>query len=1325
MKSFNRFSALSIVIAFFLSPDNPQAQTPDSALWESSSKYVFSSAEFPQKTAEFTITVFEDGNPVPENTPVALSINYGSVEGSTLFKVEESGNNTGGGVFYFKTNAEGRITVDYIPDYTPRGFRSFQDQYIDSSLAFIWEKHDEQNELKYYSWSSLVVAVNIPNPENEQSAQLVANIPLKKESVTPVLLGPSYGIVTTKSKNNDEYIFTASGVSPEKAELKFVIYDGMDNPVPAGTPFGIRLNHPGTIPSDQVIKEPQEGGFSDYILIAGENGELVIDYFAPLMVPPPFTDWYNRIFKDLNYSEDAAWEYYKMPWWEAEEGFGDIGYAAIKEISGVSQDFFDPNNLLLSINTLDIDVAQSVPPVLVGSNKVSFGTISKENDKYVFTSALHAESAEVFISVEDSRGRSVPEGTPIAINLQSIGLVGITGKVTGKGVFLVEGFGGDKTAFLRMDNRGEAQLTYHAPYANVAPKSLFNNQTFTYEEIYSGIEMKAWAAAFDCGNPCQFPGQVFWNIPFESELTPEDLSNVPIVIGPDYAEVTMKPKTIKAGSIVTNIEAKIFDSRGIPVPSNTNVVIIPSKGNVPDAPLALRLTSGENGEAFGTYKSNTRPIGQSMTQEKISIYTPNNVGDPDGWLLGEGIFFTEGGAVNNATHKYGQYLLGLSITETIKGLNPLKAYSSMKRFKERVDNVGQKYRKLLDNIGTGNLSQSDYDDYQNAWIDVQSSFHKLVQDVPGTSITGTGGSINVGGLLKELSANGVRRALLNTARTDILGKSLKKSMAYSVDVFVQQQFFSNPKIMGAPFITDNPKPFFFNIDLDLTSDFYSLPAASGVFELYGTEFKLQASDSLIDLGVLQVGDQAPLIENMLPPDISEFGLGAQGSISHGLIEITEIDESSNTIKGGVLLFVSSAISDDFELIVDQEFGIERDTLEWFKDTRLIFQDSTVLETDNFFFGSALTPSPFIEESEINIDQSYVFGSFDTDSSIQNITFNKAAFVEIVDSALAVNHSAFQYDEDLSVWNAIPGFSKQGDTLTIPVDKTSIIGLGQASMAINEPPFLASINDTTLEKGATFITAVMASDNEDDMLTISVSSDTNAVQASLEGSILTLVLNDDFSGVATITINVFDGFNTSSTSFRVFVNSINQPPFIAALSDTSAAAGETFMRIIIASDPDGDGISLTAETDTSALVATFSNMILTITPDPAFIGESTIEVTVSDGELSASTSFVLSVQQLTGTEEIDGMPTEIELLQNYPNPFNPTTNISFGIPEAGEISLEVFDILGRKVATLIDRELTQAGRYTAVFDASSLSSGMYIYRLSSSKKVLTKKLLLIK
>ncbi|MEX2477218.1 MAG: LamG-like jellyroll fold domain-containing protein [Gracilimonas sp.] len=107
-----------------------------------------------------------------------------------------------------------------------------------------------------------------------------------------------------------------------------------------------------------------------------------------------------------------------------------------------------------------------------------------------------------------------------------------------------------------------------------------------------------------------------------------------------------------------------------------------------------------------------------------------------------------------------------------------------------------------------------------------------------------------------------------------------------------------------------------------------------------------------------------------------------------------------------------------------------------------------------------------------------------------------------------------------------------------------------------------------------------------------------------------------------------------------------------------------------------------------------------------------------------TLTITSAQAVTN-EQLSELPTSVELQQNYPNPFNPTTTIQYGVPEAGEVSLEVFDMLGRKVATLINRESKSAGRHTVQFDAARFSSGMYIYRLKAANTVVTKKLTLIK
>ena len=89
-----------------------------------------------------------------------------------------------------------------------------------------------------------------------------------------------------------------------------------------------------------------------------------------------------------------------------------------------------------------------------------------------------------------------------------------------------------------------------------------------------------------------------------------------------------------------------------------------------------------------------------------------------------------------------------------------------------------------------------------------------------------------------------------------------------------------------------------------------------------------------------------------------------------------------------------------------------------------------------------------------------------------------------------------------------------------------------------------------------------------------------------------------------------------------------------------------------------------------------------------------------------------------------IPVDFSLKQNYPNPFNPVTTIEYSIPVKTRIKLEVFDLLGRKVLTLVDQEQT-AGKHKVNFNASYLSSGVYIYRLLSPGQILSKKMLLLK
>jgi hypothetical protein len=89
-----------------------------------------------------------------------------------------------------------------------------------------------------------------------------------------------------------------------------------------------------------------------------------------------------------------------------------------------------------------------------------------------------------------------------------------------------------------------------------------------------------------------------------------------------------------------------------------------------------------------------------------------------------------------------------------------------------------------------------------------------------------------------------------------------------------------------------------------------------------------------------------------------------------------------------------------------------------------------------------------------------------------------------------------------------------------------------------------------------------------------------------------------------------------------------------------------------------------------------------------------------------------------------LPTQFSLSQNYPNPMNPSTTISFSLPSQSFVSLKIYDVLGREVATIVSEELP-AGTYSRQWNAGKMSSGVYFYRLQAGSFTQTKRLVLLK
>lgn len=1235
------------------------AQQVDSVKLQMESKYLYSDHPLPETfyhSLEVTL-IDNNGDIVPEGTPFAFSVHDGFATGNSLFEADIFNETYGGGTFFFRTTGDVTI-IKYRPTARPWPFNHFESTYPDSSESALWQLHDERNELDEYRGQTLFKSVDFTNPDDESTVFEDEDSPLTSDSERPILVTLNEVTVTARGRHGDRYIFSADGFKPYQTEMKITARDSRSRPIPEGAPVTIALQfgHIRDINLAEADTSSTNGEFSnsaginfyragggEFVVPGGANGIIETTYEAPKMTPPPFTAWYNTLndvlFDDL--SRQKALEFYSSVEFTASDNLERDGFAIVESVGGSG--FFPAV----------IDSAESTLPVVVGLDEITYTTTSKQGDKFVFTSASIAEKATLEIEATDMFGRPAPVGTPFVVVVNPAfnqnTAVQWGGYLTGAGVFKYGAAAkNNRGVYIRLQKKGFSRLTYHAQLYDMP------RVTPGFElERRRGLELFATPAYFGCGSfgRCQDETlDPIWFTELNSidhlKIQVSDESTIPTIIGPQTAVASFKPGSLGPFRIFSNIEGKVTDYRGLPVPAGTNINIEVARGGIPGTNRRTVFT-GSGGRFTVPYFSPTRSLTHTSSTDELQIRLPFN-----GNTFGGSTVVLNGPALNRGDFSLGRFLLGFSVTEFISDLNPLKIYGSLKNFTKDVEKLGSNYKNLLDKTYEGTASQQDFQLYQDSFSDMSGSMLELIQNIPGTSLTGPpiqGG--RVGDLFKSVSSNGVRKTIVNTAREELIDAPLQQAVTNFFQTEANRALLENTSTSSKNFkngsyVAQNfgEANFVFNAgNIRITSPLFTLADSTNGYELYGLNIHISDVDThLVNTGKLETGDVAPVLNSILPDEISDFGQSELPLNSPGIIQITDISKATFEMDAVV---VGLAYPDTRllpEAAFSRSISTRADTLRANTEFRVRFKDSTFTESRKLFNLEIPPPKPVNKSKNLVMRRAYAFSAVDTvDSTIQQIDFNKPpnGIISFGNDERNGAPGVYRWNNDANEWGGISSNSLNDTTLTFEMNTTGIYGLGFGDVTLNEPPSFEFVRDTTVFNHEPVTIALSVFDPDDD--------------------------------------NLEFGHSTKSE----------------------------FVSVKLTTEP----------------------LAVTLTPDQQWYGDAAIEVWATDKTDTTFVRFNYQVAKTTDTEENDQfaeLPDTYTLHQNYPNPFNPSTTIIYELPEASDVRLVVYNLLGREVATLVDQRQT-AGRYTIDFDAGNISSGMYLYRLITETKVLTQKMVLVK
>jgi len=335
--------------------------------------------------------------------------------------------------------------------------------------------------------------------------------------------------------------------------------------------------------------------------------------------------------------------------------------------------------------------------------------------------------------------------------------------------------------------------------------------------------------------------------------------------------------------------------------------------------------------------------------------------------------------------------------------------------------------------------------------------------------------------------------------------------------------------------------------------------------------------------------------------------------------------------------------------------------------------------------------------------------------------------------LIIDSDTCQYET--CSWDANPDSSYYGGILFVDYTPGGAVP--------NDTPVVSDIPNQTILEGDSF-----GSINLDDYVTDSEDHDSVMIWShwgevellvNITDRVASVTVPDsEWNGSETIWFKACDPGGLCDSNEATFtVTAVNDPPIVSDIPDSSIAEGDSFGSINLddyVTDPDDhDSVMIWSHRGEVELLVDITDRVATVTvPDSEWNGSETIWFKVCDpGGLCDSNEASFTV---VGTESADEDSlllgsADFFLNQNYPNPFNLKTNITYSLATGGKIKLTIYDLLGKRVKTLVDQYQSQGCKsfdWNGTNDrGNGVASGIYFYRLEAEQFTETKKLLLLK